>query len=596
MTTFIPANSWPKTEVSSHYQVFAVRVRELVHPEAQDIYRVHALSTTDKLQELARCAAEVLEGQYPRKALDPIVDEVHEAVTTDPVAKRMLQERGVNAESISIAGDKSTEELLSLSRLWLGLISEGYRRGAQKMILESLTKTKERKLLQCLAKIYVATLVSNGFHRRHILDSVDRVFFTNKIGKCVPSLAKKFFDLFPEKKKKFSVLILGDDASIKRASESFNFKFIASDAEVKSVAGFTTTNEIDWAGGERALFWDEATGHDPYNAAQNIELFFALPSFFNVVYPSTEGIKIGKRCLLRDKKSGVVSEVFPDELLAPVHSYTSQIIYSAPMVAKFAQYHIAQVKRDGASYEEIHNSLTAAASALETRHPQAQLVSMWSAFEALLPQPFRDEKSARISHFSRLIMPAVVRKYIKGKYRIFLDDVVRHVDADLTKILGEELKPYDRPRAFFEALRDNGKKCDRLFEEVAASPLAISRINQLFELARSPNAILDKVHSHERRVEWQIHRIYRERNAIVHAGSSSDAIPVLVENAFLYYRLVMRGVQFASEEFGVHHPHGALQLLGGQYSSYKTHLQKLSQNSDKDERRRLATDLVFGNS
>lgn len=593
MTTFVPSNTWPKTSLARHFQVFAVRVRELVHPEAQDIYRVHALSTPQKLKELASCCFEVFEGRYPRKALDPIVEEVIEALHTDPVVAKILRDRKLTSQSILFSIEKTTEELQSLVKLWLGIVEEHYKLTTEDLILETLARPNERKLLLSLAKIHTAELVSSGFHRRHVLNSIEWIFFDNKIGRCTPQLMQRYFDFFPEAERKYSVLILGDKGHIERAAETFKFPIISSDEEVRSVAGFPIAPGVNWEDGERALHWDTADGRDPYQAAQSIQLLFSLPNFFNVVYPSKSQIRIGKRCLLKDKKAETVYEVVPEELFAPVHSYTSQIVYSSSMISQFIDYNINLVKKDGDSYGQIFSSLSTASSALESRNPQAQLVLMWSAFEALLPQPFRDEKSARITHFSRLIMPAVVRKYVKGKFRIYLDDVVRHSAGDLTAIIGLDVDVKDRPKRFFEILRDDGEQCTRLFDAVSDSPIALARINHLYELARAPKAVLDKIESHEKRVSWQIYRIYRERNAIVHSGRSSDTVPLLVENSFLYYRLVMRGIQFVSKNYQVHHPHGALQLLGGQYASFKSAFKDIQNVSDKDERRHKATELIF---
>lgn len=144
MTTFIPSNDWPKTDLAAHFKAFGCRIRELVHPEAQDIYRVHALSTIKKLNELARCCGEVLEGQYPRKALEPIVAEVEEAVNADPIVKIILDRKNIARDQIAFGERKSTQELLSLVMLWSELIEGDYRVEIEKEIIRVALEPNEK--------------------------------------------------------------------------------------------------------------------------------------------------------------------------------------------------------------------------------------------------------------------------------------------------------------------------------------------------------------------------------------------------------------------------------------------------------------------
>lgn len=280
-------------------------------------------------------------------------------------------------------------------------------------------------------------------------------------------------------------------------------------------------------------------------------------------------------------------------ILAPVHSYTSQIRYSPELVSSFVGFVGAAPRLHSDSYQKIERSMSAAASAYDAGDPQVQLVSLWSAFEALLPLPTQDENGARIVHFVDLISPAIVRKYIKGKYRIFIDDLSRHSRANITPILGSGIAADERPRRLYEILLEDGEECDQLFSALSDSPLMLNRITQLFDLAQSPKMVLANMLSHEKRVRWQVHRIYRERNSIVHAGRTSPALPVLVENSFLYYRLVMRAIQHSWQAYKIYQPHGALQLIAGRYRSQKAEFKDTQNVQDKEERKKKVCEIIF---
>lgn len=594
MTTFIPSNDWPKTDLAAHFKAFGCRIRELVHPEAQDIYRVHALSTIKKLNELARCCGEVLEGQYPRKALEPIVAEVEEAVNADPIVKIILDRKNIARDQIAFGERKSTQELLSLVMLWSELIEGDYRVEIEKEIIRVALEPNEKKLLLLLAKQYVSYLIGRRFHRQHIQKSVEKVFFTKKIGKCTPQLIERFFSEFPDDVRKFVILILGDQDSVDRAAEVFNLSVCNDVSDASSYLAVDLDEYAELFENQKALIWPGGKGIDPYNAAQRLEIVFSLPKFFNVVYPSADIVEIGQKCLVADTKSKEIYSIDAASITTPVHSYTSQIRYSSDMVNNFVRFSFAALDKDDTdAYRRVENSLRAGSSALNAADPQVQLVSMWSAFEALLPQPTRDENGARIEHFVDLITPAVIRKFIKGKFRIFLDDAARHSNGNILSLFGDDVEAKDRPKRFFEMLAEDGEACDKLFSSVGDSALMLARINQLFKLAKNPNKIMQKMDSHEKRVRWQIHRIYRERNSIVHAGQTSPALPVLVENSFLYYRLVMRAIQTSWQSYGICQPHGALQLIAGRYEATKRDFKIIQKEPNGPDKNQRVCDLIF---
>lgn len=303
MSTFVPQNRWPKTPLAAHYLAFATRVRELVHPEAQDIYRVHALSTLEKLRELGRCCSEVSSGQYPRKALDPIVAEVEEALRSDPIVKKIAENKGIQPAEIMPSNENSTEELNSIGRLWFDLLQRDYRKTIESEIINLLSDCQQKKALLLLAKQYIALLIGYGYHRQHILVSAEDIFFSKDIGKCTTNRVKRFFDRFPEGARSYTILILGDKESIERASIVFELPVCGSMSEAEEMTGADLSGFSSAFSGKQALVFSEGKGIDPFNAAKRLQLIFALPKYFNVVYPSKDIVSIGQECIVVDSKS-----------------------------------------------------------------------------------------------------------------------------------------------------------------------------------------------------------------------------------------------------------------------------------------------------
>jgi hypothetical protein len=68
------------------------------------------------------------------------------------------------------------------------------------------------------------------------------------------------------------------------------------------------------------------------------------------------------------------------------------------------------------------------------------------------------------------------------------------------------------------------------------NPLGLHRVWRISKDYGSSKDAIESITSHENKVRWQIHRIYRARNNLVHAGSVPSYLEGVVVNAFEYYR------------------------------------------------------------
>ena len=71
---------------------------------------------------------------------------------------------------------------------------------------------------------------------------------------------------------------------------------------------------------------------------------------------------------------------------------------------------------------------------------------------------------------------------------------------------------------------------------ISDNPLAVNRLKKIRSNFSTPAAFLRSLESHETRVRWQIGRVYRARNSLVHGGSPPKYVVPLVLNAFEYFK------------------------------------------------------------
>lgn len=184
------------------------------------------------------------------------------------------------------------------------------------------------------------------------------------------------------------------------------------------------------------------------------------------------------------------------------------------------------------------SSINTSALARSSPNLENQLISLWAAVEVLLSDP--SVGVARIVHYSDLLAPCVCAKYVRRYIIAIYDELLVSYRRKLTKIIGNlptelGIDVYTKfTHIIFDDKYIDSKR--ELFAMCEGNPLALHHLWKLNKDFETPVALIESLASHEKRVYWQIHRIYRARNQLVHAGQAPAYLESLVLNLFEYYR------------------------------------------------------------
>lgn len=99
-------------------------------------------------------------------------------------------------------------------------------------------------------------------------------------------------------------------------------------------------------------------------------------------------------------------------------------------------------------------------------------------------------------------------------------------------------------------LRINDDLARELFALTADDPLLTHRIWRLYRHYGEPKEALKKIGGHDERIRWQLNRLYRVRNSLVHAGRSPAYTDTLVLNALEYLRSAVMTIVRVSTKTG----------------------------------------------
>ncbi|HZV05838.1 MAG TPA: hypothetical protein VE999_12215 [Gemmataceae bacterium] len=190
------------------------------------------------------------------------------------------------------------------------------------------------------------------------------------------------------------------------------------------------------------------------------------------------------------------------------------------------------------STERLLSSINTAALARTSPNRENQLISMWSAIEVLLSDP--PTGTARIVSYARQLIPCICLRHVRRQFVAVFEALLVSYKRQFIDILKHEPE-FSKTDAHTSlaavlCLEENKALQKDLCNLCKDNPLALQRLFKLHRDYHSLAAAARTIEGHRSRVEWQIYRIYRARNQLVHAGSVPSYLDSLILNLAEYYR------------------------------------------------------------
>lgn len=201
--------------------------------------------------------------------------------------------------------------------------------------------------------------------------------------------------------------------------------------------------------------------------------------------------------------------------------------------------------------------LSLASASADTR---TKFVNLWASLETLAGA---HEGETAMERVSELIVPLVVSRSIHRATRYL---------TILTQRFGDDVGRYE----LGVGLRNNGMRGIRLDDMLvtltspnrhpnimellrfADHPLLRFRIYTTWERFHDPKTLLARLEASRQRLQWQLARIYRARNLLVHEGEEVDFIDPLLDNLQNYLSML---VQRILHELKTHPQWGVRELI-----------------------------------
>lgn len=200
---------------------------------------------------------------------------------------------------------------------------------------------------------------------------------------------------------------------------------------------------------------------------------------------------------------------------------------------------ISEFSLEENSFHKFTRSAELHSLALKSDSIENQMINLWIALESIIPANKSGNQST-IENIVNSTLPFLNAIYFQRLLSRFARDLINWKKSAFIRII----KKIDGDGIIQKlikliALPEFEKERDLLKSEFKDFHLIADRFDYFCESFSSPEKLLERLENHSKRVEWQLRRIYRARNLIVHSGKTPSYTGILIENIHDYLDLIM---------------------------------------------------------
>ena len=405
------------------------------------------------------------------------------------------------------------------------------------MLIKEIKEGSKKKINK-IVRLYSSSLVNLGVSKQHIYEQTQKFFF---YGEDIASLdeVEKFFYLISPTEHHYEIYFIVSELinEVKESIEEFDLSII--DSPPKDVMKLAEKEGMEPREGEVWLEVEGIQAFDRHAARHRAETrldmlrdIFLLFSHKNKIDWRSETI-ITQCC-----------DEVPVLIRRPKNSMEKCFDLKPADASMRLNDMISNIGLSGSSFVKFHRAVDLHAAGATNDLPENQLINIWIALETLIPSHVHG--GGKIVKISNGIMPILIRNYLSRIIQRLSGDLIRWNRRAVSKIL-REVPGFKGKSLYLKvlelvAIKDNAPILAALYAELGDFHLLRHRIFEISEIFSDPKKLRRLLDEHEKKVLWQLRRIYRSRNLIVHSGRSIPYINTLVENAHDYLDQVINSV------------------------------------------------------
>lgn len=535
---------WTDIEGCKNLLFFSQLVNELLFDYSIPSNRISTLNSHYLCLDANNAIDGIEHHGVPEGTLKPIAEELYTELEKDPAFSKknnptdyFVKFQGDKYTKCTNIGDIGYHELKNsidaINKLYFS-DNKYYVKLKEKIIL-LIKNNNEGDLLELfrITKSLLTELMNQGYSLKYLYMVMDRLFWNPKTDISSPDQIDDFFEKFDFNEREYTIVFKVSKRKIYKFInyiDDLNFMDeLPENIKLKSSQSFLNKKSDD------SFLIIKINGLDPYSAAESaIELIEMNTSVYRLYDHGYRYNIRSAQCevLDRDHLYKVAQRVRPVE---HAKGLSTKQISEGMNVANHAITTIIVKRRNLQDFTAILGAIEYHAHSLDSRSEENQLLDLWSIFESVLDISNK-HTSDRIVQICTYLVPLLKHRYIFSLFEQLSNDIKNYDLEWYNKIIinanddNEAIKKVCK----FVLLDENKEERELFLKKCDDFPLLKERINYYNQMLNNSKSIYSFVEKHANRVRWQIMRIYRNRNLIIHNGQKMPYLPLLIENLHSY--------------------------------------------------------------
>lgn len=548
LVKFRNLHKWTLGEPVEGLLFLAQRLDELLFDYTLDSYKPSALNAPYLCVEALRLIEDIEDGRLDEHNLIHVLDELVWSVQNDGVAKSLLD---VSLDQYVLRNDETP---LAQKKLRLEVLSKTLepRRYFDQCcaLLKLAVVTKSKGDIDAYMRALITTAVNMGVSKAFLYQKVkDYFFFGDSPTLSSPDDLDGFLEAVSPVTHDFDVLFIVSE-HVKQVAQSIKaFRIEIVEKVPDNLAAFAEARGFVPGPTEVLIKIGGIEARDCYSAREAAERRIdTLKDLFTLFFHRNE---------LRWKEETLISQCCIDAP-AIVRTSKSSMNKAFDMTPAYASRQLNWLIRNlalrfGGSFHQFNRIVDLHGICVTNEVPENQLLNLWISLETLVPSHLGKNKISNVVHaLDPFIRMTYVRRLLdRATFDLTLWN--RYVAKDVLKRVpgGKGLK-LPAKLLLLLSLQENEPLRVELYGKLKDFHLLRYRLHCLSQTLRAPDKVKALLDEHAKKVAWQLRRIYRTRNLLVHAGRTPSYLGTLIENGHDYLDLVLNEVmQHSCETYKV---------------------------------------------
>lgn len=576
---FRSLRKWDDPQNSTSLIYFSQLLEEMLFDFSLDTYKTSILHAGLLCVEALQTIDEVEAGNIAAPNVAHVSAELYSNLEKDPVSISLLP-FPVDSFASALKNKKTTpKEARSVVELIaVQLTAKKYRKKNQELLSEAIRENKPLAEIRRLTRSFITTLSAIGFSTKFIREKSQNFFCFGSNRIAGNEAIDDFLEIFQEPNNEYIVTF-----RVGKLFETFSAAFqpvsvaisAAPPAEINNapyVSFLTPSDQLLYA------TISNISAKDPYSARQVAEKRLKLCATFLNTFHHKENPSWQMECVVKNINNDDVTLV--KSQINPMHKCGDLL---QAVAAKKLMLFMSDFSLEKGSFSKFVRSAELHSMALSSNASENQIINLWISLESLVPSESKSENASNIEHIVDSLMPFLNERYIQKLINNLVKDLLRWNAVETKKALrpitGRKL--IDK-LAKVMILPEHAAICASIEATFGDFHLLRDRFEHLKNLLKSPDNILAALDAHKMRLEWQIRRIYRARNIIVHSGKTPAHTQPLIEHTHDYLDTVLsRLIELASKPQSINSVAQGFKFVDMKYANYISNLKRkgLSFNS-----------------